>query len=97
MQIVVNKDELKKRGSQIIGLSKEYNEKIREIKNISEMINTCWNGQDAETFTMMLTEKCIPALEQISKTIENFGQYLKQIPVIYDTLEKNAIETGEKE
>ena len=45
----------------------------------------------------MLTEKCIPALEQISKTIENFGQYLKQIPVIYDTLEKNAIETGEKE
>ena len=47
MQIVVNKDELKKRGSQIIGLSKEYNEKIREIKNISEMINTCWNGQDA--------------------------------------------------
>ena len=85
MQIVANKEEISKRGIQIIELSDEYGQKIKE----------CWRGQDADTYVMMMAEKCIPALEQVNKVIENFGNYLKQIPKIYDTLETEAISSEE--
>ena len=97
MQIVANKEEISKRGIQIIELSGEYGQKIKEIKNLSEKIKECWRGQDADTYVMMMAEKCIPALEQVNKVIENFGNYLKQIPKIYDTLETEAISSGEGE
>lgn len=96
MQIVIDRNEIKKRGTQIIGLSSDYDKKIKEIKNITEKIELCWQGEDAKVFINMLNEKCVPALEQIAKMLENFGKYLEQVSDIYNTFENNVISNDQK-
>lgn len=96
MQIVSNKNELIRSGNEIVDLSREYEQKIKEIKEIIERMRQYWKGQDADTFQNMINEKCIPALEQIRQKIENFGNYIKQVPIIYETFEKNTVDSVKK-
>lgn len=96
MQIISNKNELIRSGNEIVDLSREYEQKIKEIKEIIERMNQYWKGQDADTFQNMINEKCIPALEQIRQKIENFGNYIKQVPIIYETFERNTVDSVKK-
>lgn len=97
MQIITNKDELIKSGNKIIGLAEEYNQKIIEIENLTQNMQLYWSGRDAEAFENMINEKCVPALKQICNMLENFGKYMKQVPIIYETFEKNTIESSKKD
>ena len=97
MKVFISKDEVEKAGVKLLSLSSEYNEKVNEIKNLSDKIKHCWTGEDASAYCQLLTEKCIPALERINETIENFGNYLKKVPNVYSTFDKNAVISSKKE
>ena len=96
MRLIANKEDMEKQGNNIIELSVDYREKIKEIKNVCEKIGISWSGIDATLFIENLNGKCIPALEQVATIIENFGVYLQKIPSIYSTFDKNAAGDSKK-
>lgn len=96
MKLIANKEDMEKQGSNIIELSVEYSEKIKEIKNVCDKIGRSWSGIDATLFIENLNGKCVPALEQVATIIENFGVYLQKIPSIYSTFDKNAADDSKK-
>ena len=96
MQVIVNKSEMERSGNKILQLSEEYNDKIKEIRNIVSIIESNWVGDDAVAYKEMITEKCIPNLEKIKQMIDQYGTYLKKVPEVYYAIDSSCLNKGNR-
>lgn len=78
MKIVANMNDVKKDSIQLNEYAFEIETELNKLKQELENIKNYWEGEDAKTYNEMLTEKYIPAVEQIKVIVENYSTYLER-------------------
>lgn len=88
MNIIINKYDINNYGCQIIDYSSELKYEIKKINGLIESINAIWDGADAIKYINVMKEKYIVGLEEMQNVLDEYGNYLKQIPEVYSSVEE---------
>lgn len=88
MTIIVNKDQIKDKGKEIIDYSDDFLKDINKFNGVIKDINRVWKGSDALKYIETMSDKYVPGLKDLENVIRDYGKYLKKIPGIYDLLDK---------
>lgn len=89
MNININKSEVIKAGSQILGYSEDFDEYITKFLSIIESINTAWEGSDSLKYINTMKEKYILELEKLRDVLKERGNYLTNIPEAYTIIDND--------
>lgn len=88
MEILIDKENVKKTGKNILSYSEEFSTCIKRFESIIDSINTVWSGADALKYINVMKEKYAFSLEELNDVIKQYGMYLEKVPVAYDTLDE---------
>lgn len=94
----VHNNGLLKTGNNIIQLSENLQSQITQLKQIVVSIQASWSGTDAERYIYVLEEEIIHELNKFNEILQNQGEYLMKIPVIYEAFDEyfnNLNKSGE--
>ena len=87
MKIKIYKSEAKKVGAQLISDASYIKNEGNKLNQIANDLTTTWNGQDRMLVQDKLKNTIIPNIQQISSAMEDYGKYLKNVPLEYEKLE----------
>lgn len=88
MKITVNKNSISKAADEMLDANLGIESEIKKFLNIVSNINEAWKGSDALAYVERLSNTYIPKLQEYSKYINNYGEYLKNIPGAYELLDE---------
>lgn len=88
MEILIDKESVKKSGRDILAYSEEFLIYIKRFEAIIDSINNVWNGNDALKYINVMKEKYALGLEELDDVIKDYGLYLEKVPTTYDTLDE---------
>lgn len=88
MNILINKNDITNYGNQVINYSTNFENEIKKFNSLIESINTVWEGADALKYINVMKEKYIVGLEELKDVLEEYGEYLRDVPETYSALEE---------
>lgn len=88
MRILANKTDINNTCNRITFLSEEYQDKIKQMNNLLDKIQSCWNGNNSKIFVERVQTECIQNLEDINDVIQSYGEYLKKVYDSYEQIDK---------
>ena len=88
MDIKINKNEVVKMGNRIISESSDFSNEIKKFNNAIEKINIAWQGDDSLKYINVMRDKYIVGLKELADVIEEYGDYLKNVPEAYSILDE---------
>lgn len=87
MDISVNYENTTKCGEKVKELANEYNRELNKINVLIASLANNWEGTDAEKYLGLIKSDYIPKLKELSKVIEEYGVYLKNVSTSYNMLD----------
>jgi len=88
MKITIQKNEVKKVGEDIINLRKDFGSNVFAFSRVIEKIEDAWKGNDATKYISSMRDRYVPDLTEFSNTIEDYGNFLKQVPEVYEAFDE---------
>lgn len=88
MEIKVKRKEINQSANKLINSSEELKKEKESVRTILGSINEVWNGLDAIKYIEVLESKYVIELEILCDCIENYGNYLKNIPDDYTKIDE---------
>lgn len=87
MNVIINEPNIANYGKQIIDYSNKFEDEIKKFSMLIDEINTIWEGKDAVKFVNTINEKHKVKFEELKGILDEFGEYLEQVPNTYSTLD----------
>ena len=87
VKVIVNKEELKNTGNNIIDYANDFKIQIETVKKLVESLNDTWYGTDMKTFVKEMNTRYIPKLEELKEELIKYGNYLKEVRKDYEELD----------
>jgi hypothetical protein len=88
MNVTIKKNEVLKISNSIIANAEDFESNIKKLLNIIEGINLAWEGADALKYINTLKDKYIVELNGLVDVINQYGEYLKNVPEAYMLLDE---------
>lgn len=88
MDIIIKKNEVRKMGDKIIDYSNDFMNDIKKFNSIIDSINIAWDGADSLRYINTMREKHVAGLEELKSAIQEYGEYLKNIPEAYSIVDE---------
>lgn len=84
----INQNEITKSANVILENVKNFEQEIKNLNNVIEKINVVWNGSDSLKFVNTMKTTYSKELKQLANDITDYGEYLKNVPKAYETLDE---------
>lgn len=91
MDIYINKNNVKKIGSSILQDINDFYSDIKKIEQLIEDINNYWSGADELNYINKMSDVCLPKLYNKYNNFTKYGNYLKDVPGVYDLLDETFL------
>lgn len=88
MEIIIKSDDVKKYGNQLIENCNEFENYIKKFDYLIDSINVAWEGNDSLKYVNTMKEKYLFSLEKLNSILEEYGDYLRDVPDVYATLDE---------
>ncbi len=88
MKVTIECSDISNYGKQIIDYSNDFKDQINKFTSLIEEINSIWDGADALKYINTMRDKYIVGLEDLRAILEDYGNYLKQVPEAYQALDE---------
>lgn len=88
LNVEMNANETKDLGNRLLDASTVLDQNIKTLYHTLDEMAECWEGADATTFLNIMRSTNMVALEKLKDTIQVYGEYLKNVPEIYSTLDE---------
>ena len=88
MKITIDKNAVEKSGKKIIECNSYFIDDIAKLNGVIDGINNAWDGADALKYVNDMRDKYIYKLKELSSILENYGEYLKNVPGAYEILDE---------
>lgn len=87
MDVLIDKNQVSKEASSIVNSIEELKKEINNLLNVTDKLNTVWQGEDATYYITKLKDECILELNKYYEILKDYGTYLKTVPQGYDALD----------
>ena len=87
MNVLIDKGQVSKIASSIVSDTEDLKKEIDNLLNSIEKLNTIWQGKDATKYVTGLKEDCILELNKYHDILQDYGNYLQNVPQGYDILD----------
>ena len=87
-KIVVNSAGIKRTADTFFDKLVEYNQQVMRLEQTLDKVSTVWQGLDSEKFVTNMKERDIAELRRIYKILSDYGNYLRNIPDVYEALDE---------
>lgn len=88
MEVYIDKDSVSSEANTIISDLDEFKVQINKLLSVIENINSAWDGNDALKYVNTLKEKHIPNLNEFLENLNDYSDYLKNVPGAYELLDE---------
>jgi len=75
-------------GRQIISDADEFRDCTNQLDRVIDNIAAAWTGDDATLFTGVVKSRHIAGLHELADTINEYGQFLANVPEAYVVLDE---------
>lgn len=87
MRIRVNKSELKRIGKKLNSNAADLHSEGQKINNIVNEMAGYWQGADRDKCVNLIKDTYLVNLERCKQRIDSYGNYLGEVPNVYDQLD----------
>lgn len=88
MEVYIDKDSVSSKADTIISDLEEFKVQINKFLSVIENINSAWDGEDALKYINTLKEKHVPNLNEFLDFLNDYSNYLKNVPGAYELLDE---------
>lgn len=88
MNILISESDIKTYGNQVIEYTADFKSEIDKFNSLIETINSIWDGADALKYVNAMKEKYINGLLELHDVLNEYGEYLRDVPETYSSLEE---------
>lgn len=88
MNVYIDKDQVLAKADLIISDLEEFGNQISKLLAVIENINSAWDGDDALSYINILKERYIVNLNEFLKVMNDYSDYLKNVPGAYELLDE---------
>lgn len=87
MRVVVEGDELKKIGTNLISSAEDLQTEGKRILYLLDELEQEWQGQDINAYSSIMREKILVNLTKLSDAVDKYGNYLHAVDRVYSRLD----------
>lgn len=88
MKIKIDNANIESLGNKVLACGEDLEKGANRLNSIIDSINSAWEGSDSLKYVKSLQTKMQPVLKDLTKEINNYGLYLKNVPNAYDALDE---------
>ncbi len=88
MEIFINKNDLKKKGEEILSYINTFSNDIHKLENVIDNINIAWQGADQLKYVNALKNNYINELSELANILKKYAEYLINVSQAYDLLDE---------
>lgn len=92
MDIYIDTAQVRSIVKQMRQYSSNLNDIVVQLTSIIDNIENAWQGSDATIYVERLRSKCITDIKILNKLLEQYENYLSNVPGAYETLD-NVFQT----
>ena len=89
MKIRVNKSEIKRIGKKLSSNANDLHNEGQKINNIINEMAGYWEGEDRDRCVSLVKDTYLVNLERFKQKIDAYGNYLGEVPNVYDQLDNS--------
>jgi uncharacterized protein YukE len=89
MKIRVNKSEIKRIGKKLSSNANDLHNEGQKINSIINEMAGYWEGEDRDRCVSLVKDTYLVNLERFKQKIDAYGNYLGEVPNVYDQLDNS--------